>query len=267
MRMWVTVLVLSAVVFGAGMAWAGVVLQQEQVIKRASGTWKMKRTILLEGHRARIVDNYEAMVADFDQARTLMIHPKEKDYYATGFPPPRLLANLITRAIVPPMVNYVKTGKHRTIAGYQCDEYRGSREFGTVVYEDVACFSTAAPGAKDYDTFERGLILKLDPDPKKSLSKLAVPDGIPLAIQTTIEIRPSPPPAASEKQAKAATPTPAAPKPKPGEPKLPPANEVGTAEILTLTVSSLKGQSISSAEFNPPSGYAKRHAPTLGLGH
>jgi hypothetical protein len=264
MRMWVTALVLSALVFGAGMASAGVVLQQEQVIKRASGTWKMERTIFLEGHRAKIVDHYEAMVVDFDQARTLMIHPKERKYYTTGFPPPRLLAALITRAIVPPMVNYVKTGKQRTIAGYQCDEYSGSREFGTVVYDDVACFSTAAPGAKDYDTFERGLILKLDRDPKKPLSKLAVPDGIPLAIQTTIEIRPSPPPAASEKQAK---PTPVAPKPRPGEPKMPPANEVGTAEVLTLTVSSLKGKSISSAEFNPPAGYAKQHAPALGLGH
>jgi len=268
MRIWVTAMVLSALVFRAGVAAAGVILQQEQVIKRASGTFKLDRTILLEGHRGKIVDKFESMVVDFDQARTLMIHPHAKNYYATGFPPPRLLATLITRVLVPPMVNYAKTGKRRTIAGYQCDEYSGSRKFATVTYDDVGCFSTEAPGAKEYDTFERGLIVKLDPDPKKPLSKLAVPDGIPLAIETRIEIGPNPPPAASERQATTGTPTPTAPKPAPpGEPKMPPANEVGTAEVVTLTVSSVKEQSISSAEFNPPAGYQKQRAPTMGLGH
>ena len=121
------------------------------------------------------------------------------------------------------MVNYAKTGKRRTIAGYQCDEYSGSRKFETVAYDDVVCFSTEAPGAKEYDTFKRGLIVKLDPDPKKPLSKLAVPDGIPLAIQATIVIGPNPPPAASGKQATSGAPTPAAPKPATaGAPKMPP---------------------------------------------
>src|SRR5208282_2448317 len=107
---------------------------------------KTDRTILLEARRGKIVGKYDTMVVDFDQARTLTIHPAAKAYYVTGFPPPRLLGFFITRAIVPPMVNYQKTGKHRTIAGYQCDEYSGSRKSGTVAYYDVACFSTEAPG-------------------------------------------------------------------------------------------------------------------------
>jgi len=48
---------------------------------------------------------------------------------------------------------------------------------------------------------------------------------------------------------------------------MPPANEVGTAEVVTFTVSSVKERSISSAEFNPPAGYQKQRAPTMGLGH
>ncbi len=212
MRTWVTAMVVSALVSCAGVAAAGVVLQQEQVVTRGSASWKTHRTVLLEPRRGRIVGKYEAMVVDFDQARTLMIHSAAKSYYVTPFPPPQMLGFLLTRAIVPPMVNYQKTGKRRTIAGYQCDEYSGSRKFETVAYHDVVCFSTEAPGAKEYDAFTRGLIVKLDPDPNKPLSKLAVPDGIPLAIQATIVVTINPPPTASGKPATAGAPTPATPK-------------------------------------------------------
>ncbi len=275
MRIWVGAMVVSALVSCAGVAAAGVVLQQEQVVTRGSGTWKTDRTILLEARKGRIAGKYDAMVVDFDQARTLVINLARKSYYATPFPPPRLLGFFITRAIVPPMVNYAKTGKRRMIAGYQCDEYSGSRKFDTVAYYDVVCFSTEAPGAKEYDTFTRALIVKLDPDPKKSLSKLAVPDGIPLAIQATIVTGLNPPPPAPS--GKQATPSPRAlmplvPKPATaGAPKKPPSTQQSnggrSTQVLTITVSSVKEESISPAEFNPPAGYVKERRPTLGLGH
>jgi len=264
MRIWVTTMVLWALVSCAGVAAAGVLLQQELVVKRPSGSSKTDQTILLEARRGKIAGKEEAMVVDFDQARTLMIQPNAKSYYATRFPPPRLLGLLLTRAIVPPMVNYQKTGKRRTIAGYQCDEYSGSRKFDRVTYYDVACFSTEAPGAKEYDAFARGLIVKLDPDPKKPLSKLAVPDGIPLAIQATIVMEINPPPPPSGK--------PATPKPATAEtPKTPPSAQRSTGaktiQVMTTTISSVKEQSISAAEFGPPAGYVKQGAPAFGLGH
>lgn len=260
MRLWVAAMVLPALVSCAGAAAAGVIFQQEQLVTRRSGSWKTERTILVEGGKAKVVGKDDTVVVDFEQPRTLMIHPRQKSYYQTPFPPPEMLTFVVTSAIVPPMVDYRKTGKHKTILGYQCDEYSGSKQFPTVSYYDVVCFSPQAPGAKDYDTFVRGLIAKLDRDRKKPLSKIVLPDGIPLETQATVAIgRSKPAPALSGKPA-----TSGAAK---AQPNPPPSSSGQATELLTTTVTSVKAQSISPAEFNPPTGYAKKPAPVLGLGH
>jgi len=257
MRIWVTAMVFAALLLGARVSGAGVVLQQEQVATQGSATRKVSRTLFVEPKRAKIVTETDTLVVQFDKPETLMINPGRKTYYQAPFPPPEFLGFIITNALAPPMVNYKKTGKHRTISGYKCDEYGGSKEFDTIAYYDLACFSDQAPGAKEYDAFLRSLIAKLDRDPKKPLSKMAIPAGIPLETQSTI-VRGTfkPPPAASGKPA-----TPGAPKTEPNTP--PPGRQT---QVVKITVTSVKAQSFSPTEFEPPATYVQQPEPSIGLG-
>ena len=261
MRIWVTVMVFAALLLCARASRAGVVLQQEQVATQGSATTKVSRTLFVEPTRAKIVSDNNTLVVQFEKPKTVMIHPGPKTYYETPFPPPEFLGFMMTSALAPPLVDYQKTGKHRTISGYKCDEYSGSKEFDTIAYYDLACFSDQVPGAKEYDAFLRNLIAKLDRSPKKPLSKLVIPDGIPVETQTTI-VRGTfkPPPAASAKPA-----TPAAPKTEPNIPPL--GSSVQRTQVVKVTVTSVKPQSFSPTEFNPPATYMQQPAPSVGLGH
>ncbi len=261
MRIWVMAMVFAALLLGARVSRAGVILQQEQVATQGSATRKVSRTLFVEPKRAKIVTETDTLIVQFEKPKTVMINRAWKTYYETPFPPPEFLAFMLTSALAPPMVNYLKTGKQRTISGYKCDEYSGSRVFDTIAYYDLACFSDQVPGAKEYDAFLRGLIAKLDRDPKKPLSKIAVPYGIPLETQATIvrgDFKPAP--VQSGKPG-----TPGAPKTEPNAP--PPGTSIQRTQVVKLTITSLKAQSFSPTEFAPPATYVEQAAPSVGLGH
>ncbi len=245
MRTLVSAIILTVLVFCGETAWAGVILQQEENVSGSSTGW-VARTVMIEGPREKIVNPRDAVVIDLDKGKTLMIHPLGKNYYELPFPVPSTLGGLLRSQISPPPLNYQKTGKQETVAKYSCDQYTGSGNLSGADYFVVACYSTQAPGAKEYAEFVRQAVAKLNSGQPASKSS-SLPDGIPLEMQTKITMK-IVPPAPSGSQAK------------------PPVQQkvIERSRVVATRITSVKVQAISADEFQAPPGFAKRKAPFLG---
>ncbi|MFZ0248121.1 hypothetical protein [Candidatus Binatus sp.] len=236
----------SIVVVGwAVVAGAGVIIQgQDEVTRSTSPAGNpTPYTEMIEGKRAKIVIGTLRFIIDLAADKVLVLTGKRKDYYELTFPPPSVIGGLIMRRILPPMVKYKKTGKHQTLAGHGCDQYTGMGEINGAVYSVEACYSTDAPGAKDYDAFVKSAMAKAGKAAAAASDE--IPQGIPLELDTTITLKPSAIPPISTQ--------------KPATPRVP-------VEITWKTVlTSVASRSIEAAEFQPPAGL-KLAPPPTGLG-
>src|SRR5208282_4959576 len=238
------------VVCWAAVARAGVVIQGQDLVTRSTISRDVKPTPYtetVEGKQAKIAIGTFQFIIDLAANKVLVLVLRRGRYFELGFPPPSVIGGLILRRILPPMVKYKKTGKHLTLAGHGCDQYTGVGEINGAAYSVEACYSTDAPGAKDYDAFVKSAMAKAGK--ASAAASDEIPQGIPLELDTTITLKPSAKPSAS----------PPVSTQKPATPRVP--VEIKWKTVLT----SVASRSIEAAEFQPPTGL-KLAPPPTGLG-
>jgi hypothetical protein len=173
-----------ALATAASTALAGVVITQDVGIKTTSGVRKFVRTIMVQGHKEKIIDDKLQVVVDLDAGQTFAINTANKRYGQDVFPPTGLLAmELNTRGF---WIGVKQTPEHHKHSGYDCQNYIGS---STIAHTDVGtieCVASAAPGAKEFTEFQRFKAQKVKGT--RFELKGEVPDGIPVSSITNMRI-------------------------------------------------------------------------------
>jgi len=70
------------------------------------------------------------------------------------------------------------------VLGYACNDYTGTGQSMSGDYTVTECFSTSAPGAKEFNAFQKAMATKL----KSVVPESNTPDGIPLASDSTVHM-------------------------------------------------------------------------------
>lgn len=223
-------------------AQAGVVLHETQTTDRGDGkVEKQDRTVMVQGNQQKTITDRSMVLVDLDKGSMYVMSPARKAYIQMPFPPPGRAGAMMARQMA--AMNFKKTGKHDTIAGYPCDEYSGSGSMGGSQYSVVGCFSTAAPGAANFTAFQKAMAAKL---PGGSPS--SIPDGVPLQVISTAKMTSLNLPGITADQAAKFKDTLA---------KRPP--------VVNKTVVTKVGvEDIAAADFTVPAGYQKQEMPASG---
>lgn len=166
---------------GAASLYAGVVVDEQQVIDSGNGQPTSQNvTLMIEGNKQKTQVGENTMVVDLDKGTRTIMNSGQRTFIELPFPPNRPMA-----AEMNPMT-FKKTGGHATVAGYSCDEYSGSASMGGNQSSLKACFSTAAPGASDFTAFNKKMAEKVKGTALEMMGHL--PDGAPLKLETTTKI-------------------------------------------------------------------------------
>ncbi len=210
---------LLAITLFAGIAQAGVVIEEQQTTERGSGSpTSNKITVMVQGNKQKYVVGDSKQVTDLDQGKRLMIIDPVKAYVEMPFPS----KHMMRRGRNSEPLSFQKTGGHQIIAGYACDDYLGSNKVGSDEVTVSGCFSTSAPGADNFTAFQKAMAEKAKGTPLALMSD--APPGIPLKVDTTLT-------------------------PKAG----------GRPAVTShLTVSKVTTQDLPADTFDPPKGYKRR---------
>jgi hypothetical protein len=229
---------------------AGVVITEtETMVSGAPAGQKVppprERVIMIEGMKQKMVlDGGRYVVFDINKSTMDIMDPAQKNYIEMPFPPHRMMAQTIGGPAMH-IDQFTKVGTSHTIAGYKCDDYKGSGKMPMGEMSMVDCVSTSAPGASEYTAFQNAMMAKLKQS-ENSLS-VKVPDGIPLAQDVTTKFGnlnlPNLPPAAQEQLKKQLA-------------NRPPM-------VSKTEVTKIETKKIADSEFAVPAGFTKRE---LGMG-
>jgi len=220
---------LLGVVMLAGIAQAGVVVEEQQTIDRGVGTPSTNKiTVMVQGNKQKYVvgDGNQSSITDLDQGTRMMVSNARKMYVEMPFPPKGMM--------MPPNSNrsplaFKKTGAHEKIAGYACDDYSGTGSLGENEMTVTGCFSTSAPGAANFTAFQKTMTAKVKGTPMALMSD--TPSGIPLKIDTSL------------KQKSGARPP----------------------VVTHMTVTKVTEQDLPADTFTPPKDYTKQQMPMMGM--
>jgi hypothetical protein len=184
----------KSVAFAAAMAlacWAapaaaGVVITQEQTVTAGQRTRTSHQTITIQGHKQKIEDERHTVIVDLDSGKQLVMVPATKTYFETPLGPRGRMGPMM-----PPArggaLDFKKTGKTRTVAGFKCDDYEASGQSMSGEYATTECLSKGAPGAADLAAFQKAMTEKLK---GRAPEMKGLPeDSIPLASDSTIKIQ------------------------------------------------------------------------------
>jgi Domain of unknown function (DUF4412) len=228
--------------FMAATAYAGVVLHETETVDRGNGKPETQdRTVMVQGNKQKTVTARSQVVIDLDKGSMYVINPAEKAYVEMPFPPTGKMGKLMAQRMA--AMDFQKTGKHATVAGYPCDEYTGGGDMGNGTYKVVGCFSSSAPGAADFTAFQKGMAAKLKGD---STAKDNIPGGLPLEVTSTTKMTSFNMPGISSEQAA---------KIKDMLAKRPPVTNKTVVTKVTV-------QEIAAADFAIPAGYKKQEMPS-----
>lgn len=221
------VMALLATALVTGVAHAGVVVDEQQTTDRGVGAPTTSDiTVMVQGNKQKYIlgGGKQSSITNLDTGTRMMILEPRKAYMEMPFPPKGMQSGSA------PSVTFKKTGGHQTIAGYTCDDYVGT---GSVPGGDMkvqGCFSTTAPGAKNFTEFQNTMAEKVKGTPLDLMSH--TPPGIPLKVDTTL------------------TPTGA-----------------GRAPMTArMTVTKVTEENLPASTFEPPKGYTKQEMPMM-TGH
>ena len=155
---------------------------QDQTATGQFGERKSTQTIMIQGNKQKMVTNDHEIVTDLDNNAVYMIDPAKKSYIQIPFPPKGPLGKMVQSAAG--TMDFKKEAATRTILGYSCSDYSGSGQSMGGDYTVTECFSTSAPGATEFSTFQKSMAAKL-----KGMAPTGnIPDGIPLAGDSTVKM-------------------------------------------------------------------------------
>ncbi len=167
----------------ASAASAGVVVEeQETVNKGGAAAAPENRTLMIQGNKQKLVMTKETVVTDLDKGMVTMMDPSTRSYVELPFPPQGPMAAMMAGA-GGSKLSFKKTGSRKKIAGYSCEEYTGSGRMMGSEYTVTGCFSNKAPGADDFDAFQKTMQDKVKGTPMAMGGE--VPDGVPLVLNST----------------------------------------------------------------------------------
>jgi hypothetical protein len=174
-----------ALAIAAPTASAGVVISQDVVAGSNAGSTTSEQTVMVQGHKQKIVGPDRVVITDLDAGKVYVLVPKSKQYLELKFPPPGLFGADIAMYRV--AIAWKKTTKTQTVAGYACQEYAGFTLAGPMILKATECVSTDAPGAKEFAEFDKAMVEKLKGTPRAAKGEL--PEGIPL-LDTSSKLPP-----------------------------------------------------------------------------
>ena len=221
-------------------AQAGVVLHETETLDRGSGhTETQDRTVMVQGNQQKTITDRSVVLIDLDKGFMYVINPGRKAYVEMPFPPQGKMGQLMAQRMA--AMNFKPTGKHNTIAGYPCDEYRGGGDTGSSQYSVIGCFSKSAPGAADFTEFQKAMASKLHGD----AATAGIPNGVPLEVTSTTKLTSVNMPGMSADQAAKIKETLA---------KRPPV-------VNKTVVTKVELQQLAASEFAIPADYQKQEMP------
>jgi hypothetical protein len=174
-----------AILSGSTLAHAGIVVTEQEVIDQGNGQPVTRNsTVMIQGNKQKRVTDRAQVVIDLDNNKMFLMSPAKKQYVEIAFPPSGPMAQMMSQRMS--TLNFKKTGGSKTVTGYPCQEYTGSGSMMGNQYTVTGCFSTKAPGASDFDAFQKAMAAKVKGTPMAMQGQ--VPDGIPMQLDSTTKI-------------------------------------------------------------------------------
>ena len=181
MRRIVVAVAALGVAFAALPARAGVVITQEQTSSVSTGAPRTQ-TIMVQGNKQKMLANDRVIITDLDNSAMYVIDPAKSSYVQIPFPPSGPMAAAVAHASG--AMDFKKDKSTRKVLGYSCNDYTGSGRSMSGEYTVTECFSTSAPGAKEFTAFQKAMAAKL----KGIVPNSNTPEGIPLASNSVVKM-------------------------------------------------------------------------------
>ena len=234
---WAGMLLMAA----AAPAGAGVVVTQEETHPDSQGGTKtVTRTAMIQGNKQKTSGPDIVMITDLDSG--VMITLNEKAKTATEITLSSSGMGGFIAAGISQQAQLKPTGAHKTVAGYGCDEFKGTGQVMGSSYTMVACFSKEAPGAAEYAAFYKKLMAKMG-----VTMPAGSPEGIALATETETKAgnvaMPGVPPEVAKKIAEA--------------------QAKAGPRVSRVQVTSVKTQVLPADAFAVPAGYTKQNIDVM----
>ena len=228
---------------GSGAAYAGVVVTEQEVIDQGGGQPVTRnRTVMIQGNKQKMVTDRAQVVTDLDNGTMYLMNAEKKQYIEVPFPPKGPMGKMMAQRMS--TLSFKKTGGSKTVSGYPCTEYSGAGSMMGNAYTVTGCFSTKAPGALAFDTFQKTMAAKVKGTPMAMEGE--VPDGVPMQLDSTTKITSfpgmSPDQAAKLKQMFANRPP----------------------VVSKTTVTQIATKDLPADTFTVPAGYTKQEMPAGG---
>jgi hypothetical protein len=223
---------------------AGVVITQKQHVTNGANTRDAEQTISVQGNKQKMETERHTIITDLDKGMMYVIDPKAKTYFEIEFPPKGQMGAMMA-ASQNAAKNFKKAGTTREIAGYKCTDYNGGGHMMQGDYTVKECFSTAAPGAEEFSAFEKNMADKLKSAGAGQAGGGEIPDGVPLATDSTMKMGHVAMPGMAPEQAAKINEMMA---------KRPPV-------LITQMVEKIESKKLAAADFEVPAGFAKKEMP------
>ena len=203
---------------------AGVVITQKQHVTSGTNTRDTEQTISVQGNKQKMVTERHTIITDLDAGKMYVLDPKAKSYFEIEFPPKGQMATMMAASTNAAM-NFKRAGD----------------------YTVKECFSTSAPGAAEFQAFEKNMADKLK-NSGTPTGNGEMPGGVPLALDSTMKMgKVNIPGMAADQAAKI--------------------NEMMAKRppVTTSTVvEKIESKRLAEADFAVPTDYTKRDLPGPG---
>ncbi len=226
---------------------AGVVVTQEQTMSAGQRTRTTQQTIMVQGHKQKISDEQRTIVIDLDADKQLVMLPSAKTYFENPFGMRGRTGSMMAPRAAGTM-EFKKTGKARTVAGYKCYDYEATGQSMTGEYTTTECVSDTAPGAAEFAAFQKTMLEKLKG--RVPEMKGLPPGAIPLASDSTIKVERHMMPGTGQKQGGG-----------PGQ-----ATQERPPLVIHTVVTKIEKQNLAPATFEVPADYKQSSMMQPGAG-
>ncbi len=167
---------------------AGVVITQKQNVVSGANKRDSEQTVMLQGNKQKMVTDKHTIITDLDKGMVYILDPATKTYFQIDFPPKGQMAAMMAASAASSM-NFKKAASTRDIAGYKCADYDGGGHVMAGDYTIKECFSKDAPGAAEYSAFQKNMTSKLKASGAAPPGMaVGMPDGVPLASDSTMKM-------------------------------------------------------------------------------